>query len=202
MNGTASKWVLTTWSCALMISAFGCDEAEVYTSATMPKPATSAVASASASAKVANADKAPAAGKTPVVSFTEADFVESSESRDPFRDYRSLFVAKDVGKRGGGQKKVKAVQFALDELKLQAIISHRIMLTDPTGHGWIVYNGDWVGKPELVSVGGTDGAEVAINWRVDRIRASDVVFIREDASHPEIPPTTRVVPLYPAGEGS
>ena len=80
-------------------------------------------------------------------------------------------MVKETGSKTGGQKKVKAPQFALDELKLQAIIAGRIMLTDPTGHGWIVYRGDWVGKPELVSAGGIDGAEVAINWRVDRIRA-------------------------------
>ncbi len=39
------------------------------------------------------------------------------------------------------------------------------------------------------------GADVAVNWRVDRIREADVVFVREDPSHPEIPPTTRVVSL-------
>ena len=77
-----------------------------------------------------------------------------------------------------------------------------VMLTDPNGYGWVLYTGDFVGKPELISIGGTDGTEVAINWRVDRIRPDDVVFIREDAAHPDIPPTTRVMPLYPAGEDS
>ena len=46
------------------------------------------------------------------------------------------------------------------------------------------------------------GAEVAINWRVDRMRPTAVVFIREDNAHPDIPPTTRVMPLYPVGAGS
>ncbi len=41
---------------------------------------------------------------------------------------------------------------------------------------------------------------MAVNWRIDRIRDSDVVFIREDPSHPEIPPTTRVIALRPLGE--
>jgi len=66
----------------------------------------------------------------------------------------------------------------------------------------VLYTGDYVGKAELISAGGTAGAEVAINWRVDRIRPTDVVFIREDNAHPDIPPTTRVMPLYPVGEGS
>src|SRR5690606_18195381 len=106
------------------------------------------------------------------------------------------------------QRKVKAPQFALDELKLTGIIGRgvrAIMLTDPNGFGWMIYPGEYVGKAELVNVGGADGIEVPINWRVDRIRPdkNDVVFIREDATHPDIPPTTRVLPLYPTGdEGS
>ena len=57
--------------------------------------------------------------------------------------------------------------------------------------------GDFVGKAELVHAGGPSGTDVAVNWRVDRIREGDVVFIREDPSHPEIPPTTRVMSLRP-----
>ena len=145
-------------------------------------------------------------GKRPIaiVEFTEADFVESEESRDPFRDYGYLFAKKSTSERIV-QRKVKASQFALDELKLVGILTRgrsSVMLTDPNGFGWVLYTGDFVGKPELVSAGGTDGTEVAINWRVDRIRPSDVVFIREDNAHPDIPPTTRVMPLYPAGEGT
>jgi type IV pilus assembly protein PilP len=41
---------------------------------------------------------------------------------------------------------------------------------------------------------------VAINWRVDRIRENDIVFLREDPSHPEIPPTNRVIVLYPSDQ--
>ena len=55
--------------------------------------------------------------------------------------------------------------------------------------------GEFVGKSEVVHSGGPTGADVPINWRIDRIRPADVVFVREDPSHPEIPPTTRVVAL-------
>ena len=73
----------------------------------------------------------------------------------------------------------------------------RALITDPTGLGWVVKVGDFVGKSEMVNSGGPTGTDVAINWRVDRIRDGDVVFIREDPSHPEIPPTTRVISLRP-----
>ena len=134
--------------------------------------------------------------------LTEADFVESDDNRDPFRSYEEIFERRASGTKTV-QRKVKAGGNTLEELKLTAIIgrsSRRVMMTDPSGYGWVLQTGDYVGKPEFVSVGGNDGQEVPLNWRVDRIRKEDVVFIREDASHPEIPPTTRVIPLYPAGE--
>ncbi|MEZ4446597.1 MAG: pilus assembly protein PilP [Polyangiaceae bacterium] len=182
----------------LLLAATGCEE-EVMGPGDNPG-ATEAAPAATATASAAVDDKPT----IPVVEFTETDFVESEESRDPFRDYSYLFVKRSQGE-SVVQRKVKASDFALDELKLVAILTRgrpSIMLTDSTGFGWVLYVGDFVGRPELVSAGGTDGAEVAINWRVDRIRSTDVVFIREDSAHPDIPPTTRVIPLYPTGEGT
>jgi type IV pilus assembly protein PilP len=189
------------------LGALGCEE-ELMDPSEVP-PTTAATGSAAASGSAAAKPGAPGAEgenkrPTAIVEFTEADFVESEESRDPFRDYGYLFAKKSTSERIV-QRKVKAAQFALDELKLVGILTRgrsSVMLTDPNGFGWLLYTGDFVGKPELVSAGGTDGAEVAINWRVDRIRPTDVVFIREDNAHPDIPPTTRVMPLYPAGEGT
>jgi type IV pilus assembly protein PilP len=60
--------------------------------------------------------------------------------------------------------------------------------------------GDYVGKAEVVHTGGPTGSDVAINWRVDRIRPNDIIFVREDPSHPEIPPTSRVIVLYSSDE--
>ncbi len=166
-----------------------------------PEPGGNAASPAAASA--APSAKASAKAVTEVVrEFTEADFVESDDNRDPFRSFEEMFVRRASGTKTV-QRKVKAGSFSLEELKLTAIIGRsvrRVMFTDPSGFGWVLYTGDYVAKPEFVSVGGNDGQEVPLNWRVDRIRKDDVVFIREDASHPEIPPTTRVVPLYPAGE--
>lgn len=159
-----------------------------------PKPGGSA--SAAASAGPANLPPLP------VEEFTEADFTASDKSRDPFRSFAKTFVAQAKG-RITVQRVILAERFAVDELKIVGIVSRgdvKALLTDSTGLGWIVKVGDYVGKAEVVHTGGPTGADVAINWRVDRIRENDVVFVREDPSHPEIPPTTRVVTLYPSDQ--
>jgi len=191
---------LVCLACAglLVLAAVGCEE-EVVTGG----GSHGGRAARGADAGAALPDGGAGQGSLPMMEFSDSDFVESEDSRDPFRDYAHLFVKTTRGDHIV-QRKIKASQFALDELKLVGIVTRatrRVMLTDPTGYGWVLYTGDYVGKPELVSTGGTDGQEVAINWRVDRIRPKDVVFIREDAAHPEIPPTTRVMPLYPTEPG-
>lgn len=181
----------------LAVLAVGCEEEPPLQYSDPSAPGGTA---ASATATAEAEDEAPSLA---VVEFTESDFVESEESRDPFRDYTYLFVKKNQSE-SVVQRKVKASDYALDELTLSGIITRgraSVMLTDSSGFGWVAYVGDYVGKAELVSAGGTDGTEVVINWRVDRIRPTDVVFIREDSAHPDIPPTTRVMPLYPTGEG-
>jgi type IV pilus assembly protein PilP len=98
------------------------------------------------------------------------------------------------------QRKVAAPQHALDELNLTGIVARgekRALVTDPGGLGWVLRTGDYVGKAELVTTGGPAGVDVALNWRVDRIRESDVVFLREDPAHPEVAPATRVMYLHP-----
>jgi type IV pilus assembly protein PilP len=74
------------------------------------------------------------------------------------------------------------------------------MFLDPTGKGQIVYRGTFLCRPDVVRVGGPSGHEYEINWRVDRIRDGDVVLIRQDDAHPEIPPATRVIPLHPEAD--
>jgi type IV pilus assembly protein PilP len=134
--------------------------------------------------------------------FQEGDFVETDRSRDPFRSFERFFLAQGKSKTTT-QRQVLIDRYALDELKLVGIVTRapsRVLLVDPSGLGWVSKVGDFVGKSELVHAGGPTGSDVAINWRVDRIRDTDVVFIREDPSHPEIPPTTRVIALYPVEE--
>jgi type IV pilus assembly protein PilP len=135
----------------------------------------------------------------PAREFQESDFAESDRSRDPFRSFESVFAAQAKGKVLV-QRQVLVDRYALDELKLVGVVTRgapRALFTDPTGFGWVAKVGDFIGKPEIVQAGGPAGMDVAINWRVDRIREGDVVFVREDPSHPEIAPTTRVIALYP-----
>ena len=132
--------------------------------------------------------------------YAESDFVENDRNRDPFRSFVTLFVDKATAPRPT-QRQVLLEQYALDELKLVAIITGgdypRAMMVDPTSKGWVIKRGDFVGRPDLVHTGGANGADYQLNWRVDRVREGDVVFIREDPAQPGIPPATRVIPLHP-----
>ena len=134
--------------------------------------------------------------------YTENDFVESDRNRDPFR----AFVAQNqpANRQLQNQRKIELAQFSIDELKLVAIVlggdRPRAMFVDPGGKGTVVYKGTFVCRPEIVHLGGSNGPEYQLNWRVDRIRDGDVVLIREDPAQPAIPPATRVVPLHPESD--
>jgi len=167
-----------------------CGGEEVTTSkGPPPKPSAAPIASASASSGP---------------EYAESDFVENDRNRDPFRSYRSLFV--DTGNKHAfsTQRKVILSQFSVEELKLVAIVQGadypRAMFTDPRGKEWVLKRGDFVGRAETVHTGGTNGSDYQVNWRVDRVRDSDVVMIREDPARPNIAPTTRVIPLHPEAE--
>ncbi len=152
------------------------------------------VAAASASASL------PAELKGP--DYTENDFVESDHNRDPFRS--SVAQTQAVSKQALNQRKVELAQYSLDELKLVAIVNggdqSSAMFVDPSGKGTVVYRGTFVCRPEVVHIGGSNGPEYQLNWRIDRIRDGDVVLIREDPAQPTIPPATRVVPLHPEAD--
>ncbi len=134
--------------------------------------------------------------------YTENDFVESDRNRDPFRSF--IVQSQTVNKTALNQRKVELAQYSIDELKLVAIVlggdKARAMFVDPTGKGTVVYKGTFVCRPEVVHVGGTNGPEYQLNWRVDRIRDGDVVLLREDPAQPAIPPATRIVPLHPEAD--
>lgn len=182
----------------------GCDDAEDPIVTTVPSGAKAQAPAPAGGAKGADAgaEAGPDLPPLPVREFQEADFSESDRTRDPFRSFETVFATQGKG-RVSIQRTVLVDRYALDELKLVGVMSRapaRALLTDPNGLGWVVKVGDFIGKAELVHSGGPTGIDVAVNWRVDRIRDSDVVFIREDPSHPEIPPTTRVIALRPLEE--
>lgn len=186
-----AAFTLTGSSVALLV----CSACSTPVSTAVPAPSaqTAAVASASSSAL-------PTELKG--VEYTENDFVESERNRDPFRSY--LVQSQPVNRTALNQRKIALSEYSLDELKLVAIVTggdqSRAMFVDPSGKGTVVYKGSFVCRPEVVHIGGSSGPEYQLNWRVDRIRAGDVVLIREDPAQPAIPPATRVIPLHPEAE--
>lgn len=136
------------------------------------------------------------------VEYTENDFVESDRNRDPFRSF--LVQTQPTTQPVLNQRNVELAQYSIDELKLIAIVMGsdrpRAMFVDPSGKGTVVYKGTFICRPEVVHLGGSNGPEYQLNWRVDRIREGDVVLIREDPAQPAIPPATRVIPLHPEAD--
>lgn len=184
----------------------GCGDDDVIKSPGPPKPGSGTAPQPGATAAATAVAASPTASMPalPKRDFQERDFAESDANRDPFRSFAADLVAQ-AKTRVVIQRKVLVDRYSLEELKLVGLVTgnpSRALLIDPTGLGWIAKVGDFVGKPELVHSGGPTGTDVPINWRVDRIRTSDVVFVREDPSHPEIPPTTRVIALRALEEAS
>jgi type IV pilus assembly protein PilP len=173
-------------------AAAGCGNGATTSSA--PPPPVRAAATAAPSASVAPAPKA--------VEFTENDFAENDHNRDPFRSYASLFIDKG-DKVSKNQLPVVLPQYSIDELKLVAIVISgdypRAMLLDPTGTGWVIKRGDYLGRPDTVHTGGTNGTDYQLNWRVDRVREGDIVLSREDRAL-NAPPATRIIPLHPESD--
>jgi len=139
-----------------------------------------------------------ASAPLPKTEFHEDDFAETERSRDPFRSFAKLFS--EQGKtRVKSQRHVLLDHYGIDELKLIGLVTRtdtpRAMLVDPTGRGWVVTRGQFIGRPEVVHAGGPGGVDYELNWKVDRIRDGDLVLIREDPVHADIPPATRVIPL-------
>lgn len=178
---------------AVPIAGIACED-QVSRSNPPPPPARGVqpVASASASASAVAS-----------VAFREEDFVETDQSRDPFRSFTKLFV-QEAAVSAAPQREVLIDRYSVDELKLIGIVTggaeNRAMLVDPTGTGWIVTRGDYIGKAELVRGTGPRTAEYELNWRVERIRDGDLVLVREDPAHSDIPPATRIIPLRPEDE--
>jgi type IV pilus assembly protein PilP len=176
---------------AAPFAILACGGEEISTNPFTPPPRAAPLGSASVAAKTGP-------------EYAESDFVENDRNRDPFRSYASQFGDAQRTKSFKAQRRVILSQYSLDELKLVAIVQgaeySRAMVTDPRGKGWVLKRGDFVGRAETVHTGGTNGTDYQLNWRVDRVRDGDVVLIREDPAQPNIPPSTRVVPLHPEGD--
>jgi type IV pilus assembly protein PilP len=162
--------------------------------AAAPKPGAAPPARRGPAAPAPAASSAP-----PPIEFNEVDFVETDKSRDPFRSFKELFTELPA-ERLRVKRKVILENYSVDDLRLiglvTGIIPAKAMLVDPTGQGFVIEKNDFVGRAERVQVG-VNNTEYEINWRVDKIRESDVVLVREDPSNPDIPSATRVIALRP-----
>jgi type IV pilus assembly protein PilP len=171
----------------LLVSACGDDPAP-------PAAASKAAPKQAEATAVAEPEK-----ELPVTLNVPIDFADAARTRDPFTSYASEF-AQEAKKRVKSQREVVLDQYGLDELKLAGLVTGirpaRAMLIDPKKTGHVVHEGQFVGRSEVVH-GGTSGAEYEINWRVDRIRDTDIVLVREDPANPDVPTATRVIPLRP-----
>ena len=142
----------------------------------------------------------PTVGAGPVtaergVSFKENDFAENDSNRDPFRAFTSIVNTPPPP----NQLSPVLPQYAIDELKLVAIVLGgeypRAMVTEPNGKGWVVKKGDYIGRPDVVHQGGSNGTDYQVNWRVDRVREGELVLAREDKIT-GTPTVTKVIALH------
>lgn len=138
--------------------------------------------------------------------LADPDFVEiEGQRRDPFRSYAAMFEG-ERGTRVGPQVPVLLGEFAVDQLRVIAIVSGigtpRAMVVDPHGVGTIVRRGDYLGRGEVVHGGADGSSEFEVNWRVANIRRGDVVLAREDPTSSAGVPVTRVLPLHQEAEGA
>jgi len=188
---------------AVVLSAalLACSEPPVVTArATAGASADAAPGASGARVPAASASAKAALPPPPKVEVQENEFTENERSRDPFRSFANTF-AQDTKARVHSQREVILSQYALDELKLIGIVTRaepaKAMLVDPTGKGFVIQRGQFVGRADVVQASGASGAVYEINWRVDRIRPGDVVLVREDPSNPDVPSATRVILLRP-----
>ncbi|HEX4382138.1 MAG TPA: hypothetical protein VH083_04290 [Myxococcales bacterium] len=176
--------------CAL-IAATGCGDSEPPEPPPKPKVAPQPPSSPVAVlAPTAEASKESLLSEVRKRQLNNEDFLESDSNRDPFRSYLSSFAAQIVINK---QHKILMDKFALDELKLIAIVGGegspmKAMFVEPSppGAGVTVQRGDHLSKADAL---------------VTRI-APDRVFVQieEDAGNGKVKTTERVLELH-ANEG-
>jgi type IV pilus assembly protein PilP len=125
----------------------------------------------------------------------DEDFVESTRNRDPFRSYSLSFRARAPEEM---QRRVIMPTTAVEEMRLIAIVGGmprpKAMLVDPGNVGYVVERGDYIGRPKMIQA--TGSVSMTLNWRVDRIRESEVVLTQQDPADPTRAALTKIIPLH------
>jgi len=178
----------------LGLSATGCEEEPIQVGRAAPVAPPGTPGAAPPAADV----DAGVDGGLGAVVYRDEDFAESETNRDPFRSFESMFVV-DPPELDRGGRDVTMADTGIDEMRLIGVVTGfanpRAMIIDRDGIGHVVRRGDYIGRSEVVQVGGTEQLPVTLNWRVDRIRDAELVLIREDPTAPNRPPLTRVLTL-------
>jgi Tfp pilus assembly protein PilP len=115
-------------------------------------------------------------------------------NRDPFRSYSTAFRAKAPEEM---QRRVVMPTTSVEDMRLIAIVTGtpqpKAMLVDPSGVGYVVQRGDYLGRPKVIQA--TGSVSMALNWRVDRIRENEVVLTQQDPAEPTRAALTKIIPL-------
>jgi hypothetical protein len=69
----------------------------------------------------------------------------------------------------------------------------KAMLTDQHNVGYVVQRGDYIGRPKVFQT--TGSVAMTLNWRVDRIRDTEVVLTLQDPNGPGRPPLSRIITM-------
>lgn len=193
---------LTTGVLTFGLVLTGCEDEPPITVGA-PPPATPAPAAAT-DPNAADGGVEEDAGELTIDAGPLSDdmFVESENNRDPFRNFGKRWRPR-VTPTALPTRNVIMSNLSVDQMRLMAIISGvtapMAMILDSTGLGHMVHRGDYIGQAEVVQMGGEDGLQMQVNWRIERIRSDEVVLVRDDPNNPGSS-VTRVLALYPEGD--
>jgi hypothetical protein len=149
---------------------------------------------AAAGGAAAKAGEGKGKGELEPLVLKDEDFTESMRNRDPFRSYSTAFRAKAPEEM---QRRVVMPTTSVEDMRLIAIVTGtpqpKAMLVDPSGVGYVVQRGDYLGRPKVIQA--TGSVSMALNWRVDRIRENEVVLTQQDPAEPTRAALTKIIPL-------
>jgi len=185
---TLGRLMLPGAALAGLLLLLGCDDGP---------PADKAEAKAEEKKAEAPTKTAPVAGgpKKPIklakaeMDLKENDFIESHNNRDPFHSF--ILRVSSGSRRGSRQRKVVLKRYALDELKLIAVVTGqarpRAMFRDPKGLGVTVKRGDYISKSE---------------GKVKQILSDKVIVEIEASAENRRSRSDTVIPLHTKGASS
>jgi Tfp pilus assembly protein PilP len=137
--------------------------------------------------------------------LTEVAFIQGPSSRDPFMPFVEV-LTRGTEMESQVQREVKLKDYDITDLNLIGIVTNigdpRAMVTTAEGTGFVLRRGDYVGRADFISQGGSS-EPIQLNWRVARIHGSGkeeergIYFIRDDPTTTKGVDITRFLALHP-----